>query len=248
MINLFLGGCKLPVFPCLADKRPACPHGFKDATSDPLAADVLFRQYGGRLIGVPTGADAGFDVLDIDLAGLEWLQDTQHLLPPTRIHHTRSGGRHILFRHHEGLRNSASKIARGVDVRSSGGYIIWWAAEGLAVENGDLLADWPAWLLELAMPHTRPLERVDFTPAVVGEGYAYAALKDAAKKVATAPEGQRNDTLNREAWSLLRFVNDGRLRVQDVINTLAAAGLSSGLARPEIMATLLSALSARGGV
>ncbi len=232
------------VFPCLDNKAPACERGFLAATTD---IKILKRLWNNSavLVGVPTFF---MGVLDIDPrhGGDKWLAANTHRLPRTRIHQTRSGGQHIFFNRHKGLRNSAGKIAPGVDVRAEGGYIIWWPAAGFPVLSDAPLADWPEWLLELAMPKPAEIKRADFTPHVTGSGYAHAALKDAVKKVATAPEGQRNDTLNRETWSLLRFVSNGNLCVQDIANTLAAAGLAAGLTRPEIMATLVSALRSRG--
>jgi Bifunctional DNA primase/polymerase, N-terminal len=59
----------LPCFPCHDDKRPASPHGFRDATRDAEALRELWMRYPGTLIGVPTGEVSGFDVLDIDRRG-----------------------------------------------------------------------------------------------------------------------------------------------------------------------------------
>jgi len=81
-------------------------------------------------MGVPTGAVSGLDVLDVDAAGLVWLDQNYSRLPATRAHETRSGGRHLLFNHAQGLRCSAGRVATGVDVRADGGYVIWWPREG----------------------------------------------------------------------------------------------------------------------
>jgi Bifunctional DNA primase/polymerase, N-terminal len=99
----------VPVFPCKPDKSPLAKRGFYDAR---------FKVDPGHwpLVGVPTGEASGFDVLDVDPKGLAWF-DAQHL-PLTRMHETRSGGVHLLFRHAEGLRCSAGRIACGVDVRA----------------------------------------------------------------------------------------------------------------------------------
>jgi hypothetical protein len=88
------GELGLPVFPCRADKRPACVHGFRDATRDPAAIRELWRRHPGPLIGVPTGAASGIDVLDVDPrhGGHMWLDWNANRLPPTRTHRTRSGG------------------------------------------------------------------------------------------------------------------------------------------------------------
>ena len=40
----------LPVFPCAADKRPTCPHGFKDASNDPTVVKALATRGGGEFI------------------------------------------------------------------------------------------------------------------------------------------------------------------------------------------------------
>lgn len=121
----------LPCFPCASDKRPL-------VKAWPTAAERTEPKPSWPLVGVPTGIT--FSVLDIDLDGLSWLASAT--LPPTRTHITRSGGRHLLFRHREGLRTSKGQIAQGVDVRGEGGFVVWWPREGLAVEEREL-ADWP---------------------------------------------------------------------------------------------------------
>lgn len=150
---LALAELEIPVFPLRAtDKRPVVAGGFKAASTDPAAVTRMFADPAAGLIGVPTGPASGFDVLDIDPrnGGLEWLHEHESRLPATRRHHTRSGGLHLLFAHAPGLRNSASKIAPGVDIRSSGGYVVHWPAFGLAV-SGSGWASWPDWLLIDAM-------------------------------------------------------------------------------------------------
>jgi hypothetical protein len=118
----------LHVFPCRFNKAPAIGHGFKSATNDPAVIELWKKKY--FLMGAPTGAVNGFDVLDIDPrhGGDQWLA-TQNL-PKTRIHTTRSGGLHFFFKHRVGLQCSAGMIADGVDVRTTGGYIIWWPWTG----------------------------------------------------------------------------------------------------------------------
>jgi hypothetical protein len=127
---LLLADKGIPCFPCLASKAPACPNGFKAATTHAERLTSLWKRYPAPLIGVATGATSGIDVLDIDPRhnGDKWLSENAARLPISRIHHTRSGGWHILFKHRAGIRNSANKIAPGVDVRGDGGYVIWWPA------------------------------------------------------------------------------------------------------------------------
>lgn len=141
-------------FPCLPSKAPACPHGHRDATRDTAGVRELWRRWPGPLIGTPTGNVNGFDALDVDPRqnGDVGLAEHPDRMPPTRIHQTRSGRQHFLFRHHEGVRNSELKIAPAVDTRGEGGYIIWWPAAGCPVLADRAPADWPGWLLALLLP------------------------------------------------------------------------------------------------
>jgi hypothetical protein len=247
----------LPAFPCRRDKAPACPHGYCDATALPLALRELWRRHPGPLIGMPTGAATGVDVLDVDAPrhgeAAAWWSENRSYVPKTRVHRTRSGGAHVIFLHAAGLRCSASRIAAGVDIRANGGYIIWWPAAGLPVLCDAPPAPWPEWLLKAlpAPPRTGPnlartLAFSDPPHYRAGSRYANAALRNAAERVAWAPSGSRNRTLNTEAYVLGRLVAEGLLDGQEVADTLATAALAAGLEPPEVERTLRSAFGARG--
>jgi hypothetical protein len=124
---------RLPVFPCGRDKRPLTTHGFKDATRDQDQIRRWWTRFPDALIGVPTGSASGLLVIDVDPAGVDFiLGECGDLLGMGRQHNTRRGF-HYLFRMPAdlSLRCSTGKLAKGVDVRGDGGYIIWWPAVGL---------------------------------------------------------------------------------------------------------------------
>jgi hypothetical protein len=154
---LMLASQGFPCFPCYENKRPTTSNGFKDASLEQMEIQRLWRRHPGPLIGIPTGKLSGLDVLDIDRrdGGREWLIENKARLPETRVHRTRSGGLHFLLLHEHGLRCSAGRIARGVDVRADGGYVIWWPARGFSVLAGMSPAPWPAWLCRRLLPSPR---------------------------------------------------------------------------------------------
>lgn len=71
--------------------------------------------------------------------------------------------------------------------------------------------------------------------------YTAKARDSALTAVMTAPEGQRNETLNREAFGLFGLVKGGHLDEQATHDELERAAVGAGLAHSEIRATLKSA-------
>lgn len=223
-----------PVFPCRPDKRPACIHGFHDATSDPIEIRRLFNG-SGALIGVPTGEASGFDVLDVDPrhGGDEWEKANQHRLPETRIHQTMGGGRHWLFRHVEGVHNSASAIAPGIDVRGSGGYVVVPPSPSYSVVSDAEIAHWPDWLLAEILPKTRAADpkpapsSYDPIPSARLEGFVRAVLS----RVSSAPEGQKHFILRNQAMILGGVAHLGPLSKPDLVRRLMDALPATALDR-----------------
>src|SRR5262249_13662702 len=138
---------QLPIFPCNLAKEPLTAHGFKDAKGGARGWK------GWPLVGFPTGAKSGFDVLDIDPSGRKWCDANFDALPATLAHSTHRG-LHLVFRHALGLGCSTNKIAEGIDVRSTGGYAIYWPATGLPIDDHPI-CEWPDWLLAEAMGKSR---------------------------------------------------------------------------------------------
>jgi hypothetical protein len=133
----------LPIFPCNLAKEPLTAHGFKDARRGAKGWKAW------PLVGFPTGAKSGFDILDIDPSGRGWFDANFDALPTTQAHETQRG-LHLLFKHAKGLGCSSGKIAEGIDVRADGGYAIWWPSTGRPIEDAPI-CEWPDWLLAEAM-------------------------------------------------------------------------------------------------
>lgn len=205
----------LPVFPCGKNKRPVISkdeggHGFLDATKDEDAVRLLFRRAanGARLVGVPTGATTGFDILDIDPrhGGDRWEMENAHRLPETRIHGTLNGGRHYLFRHAPGVRNSASKqeIAPGVDVRGDGGYVIYPPSLGYQIVSDAEMVDWPDWLLELVLKRdpTKDRPEISYRSVEISSKRLDGLTRSILGRVSHAGEGAKHYALRNAALSL----------------------------------------------
>jgi len=111
-------------------KHPRTKNGLKDASRDPAAVRGWWDRWPGANIGIPTGRENGIVVIDVDAAkdgeeGLELLIDQYGELPKTWEQLTGGGGRHLVFAcPDKEIRNSASSLAPGVDVRGDGGYIV----------------------------------------------------------------------------------------------------------------------------
>lgn len=146
---IYLARRGVPVFPCKANKTPCTLNGHNEASTDEHEVAEMFADPAASLIGMPTGAASGISVLDIDpdKGGSKWLFN-QVDMPATRTHKTRREGYHFLFKHTEGVRCTADKIAPGVDIRGEGGYVIRWDAAGLPLADDSPLAEIPDWLYQ----------------------------------------------------------------------------------------------------
>ena len=154
----------VPIRP--GEKRPALTNWQNIASNDPEVITEWFTgPYHDHGIGIATGPETGFFVLDVDItdtkAGDETLADLEEQygrLPETLMSITGSGGWHLLFTYPTGqeIRNDAGRrLGPGLDIRGIGGQIV---APPTIHPNGnayqweagcDTIADAPEWLLTL---------------------------------------------------------------------------------------------------
>ena len=196
------------------------------------------------MIGVPTGEK--FVVLDLDFKHADaqhWCHNAN--LPVTRTHVTRSGGRHLFFKPHPAIKNTASKIARGVDTRGRGGYIIWWPAAGLQVMHAGWLSEVPDFIVRALKPsETIPHNVTPLSSArhVVGR-HGDARVRGILNTAASAREGERNNTVFWCACRIGDMIAAGEIPADGcAINALADVALGIGLSRREVGLTINSAL------
>ena len=194
----------VPVFPVLVERDPAHPGRTRKlplikewqnggAVTNPEAIENLFSQHPlATHVGLQTGERSRLLVIDLDgELGLKWWREHPELLPMTRTQQTqREGGRHLYYRTPTGckLRNSAGKIAEGVDVRADGGFVVDWSP--LYPPKVEDIADAPPVLIEF-------LERIT-------KNHSPVALRERAHSVYKVHEHGRHDALKSVAASLRR--------------------------------------------
>jgi hypothetical protein len=238
----------LHCFPCIATKRPACLRGFHDATCDPDRLRALWRRYPGVLTGVSTGEASNLLVVDIDArhaAAKSWWTENRDGLPATRVHRTRSGGLHLLFRHVAGIGCSVGRPVAGIDIRNDGGYIIWWPAAGIPVLCEEPIAELPMWLHRALLPPPRPKVVTIRFHSDRPRGNR-GALRGLIRTVATASAGERNRILFWAGCRAAEMIADGSLSESEALAELTAAAVYAGLPEQEAIRTIRSGLRAEG--
>ena len=206
------------IFPCLPGlKKPAISRWQIDATTDQDQIAAWWAEQPDYNVALATGPASGVFAVDVDspeaeheLARLE----AEHGTIPSTTETVTSRGRHLFFRWSDKnpVRNTAGKIAPGIDTRGQGGFTLMPPSlhpsgkrYAWSVDSARAVAEAPDWLLARITGNVgRSGERAATSPT------EWAELFDS-----VAPEGARNNTVTRLAGFLIRrqvgIVNAGIL-------------------------------------
>jgi hypothetical protein len=233
------------------------PHGLKDATTNRARVLAWWTRHPQANIGLACGHR--FDVLDVDgpigaqamrtFAGEHALHSSGPLV------RTGGGGWHYYLAP-TGLGNVCPRDLEQVDWRGRGGYVVAPPSRHRSghpyqwVADRDLdtpLAEVPPPLLERL--HRQPDRRATPIPLPVGDRpgprYGQAALAQELARVATAPQGQRNQRLWEAARNLYNLVATGTLDDHQVHHGLLEAAERCGLLTDEPRQTQRTLASGR---
>jgi DNA-binding transcriptional ArsR family regulator len=168
---------------------------------------------------------------------------------------TGGGGFHYYYLAPDDLGEINKSIAHGVECKGVGGYVlgvgslhISGARYEVASSKGQEAVKLPDALRRLVEKPARPPRRVaeprTYTGDSVGTRYGRRALEEEVAAVRGAPEGQRNETLNRAAFSIGQIVAGGQLEAGVAEHELREAALDAGLGQREVETTLASGFEA----
>jgi hypothetical protein len=197
VLCLALHGWRLfPIRP--HEKEPIIGHWPRKAASNPEIIRAWAEQYPGCNWGVACGPCSGIWVLDVDgeagTAALQVLCDEHRGDLPETLTSVTARGRHLYYQYplDRVIRNSAGKLAAGLDVRGDGGYVL----VPPSVHPSGVYYKWsnspeklpcaPEWLLNAVIGNS---ERVQPTQRV---------------GVGLLRQGSRNDGMTRLAGALRR--------------------------------------------
>jgi putative DNA primase/helicase len=179
-------------------KHPRTKNGVHDASTDEAKIRRWWETWENANIGIATGKEAGFFVLDIDPRNggdetLAFFERKHGRLPETRAADTGGDGVHLLFKYPDfPVKNSTGELGPGLDIKSDGGSIV--VPPSLHVSgkryrwrNSAPIADAPEWFLQLL----REAARKSYA---IGQGQIGE----------TIPEGRRNIALTSLAGTMRR--------------------------------------------
>jgi hypothetical protein len=236
------------------------PHGLKDATTDPKEIAAWWESNPYLNIAVVTN---GLLVLDVDprhggYESLIELEEAADILPRTWCVITGSNGRHIYMALPNGtnVSNSIGKLGRGLDIRTTGGYVVappsmhisGKAYSWLESPEDAPLAPAPAWLVDKLKPQPPAEPIAVFDSRASNSANADARVTAILLKVARAAKGERNQLTFWAASRMRDLVCEGVIdhcAGMDALTQLRLAAAHAGLAPREINSTITSALRGR---
>jgi len=241
-------------------------HAIHDATNDHDALNESFTDPELN-VGIRTGDASRLVVVDIDchvgganghdsLAALE----QQGLILPLGNHKrgcgivtTPTGGMHLYYTLDEEtkLKNTAGVLAPGIDTRADGGYVVAPPSRTPAGSYRwkqypvEMFAA-PRWLIEKTLAETyQPKKEHRYAkPSDEMSPKVREMLSDRLNKISHATSGQRNHTLNREAFYLAQFAGKG-FSMEDLDSWLLDAAMQSNMPAYEARRTIDSALKSQ---
>lgn len=242
------------VFPCAPGrKEPAIPkkeggRGCLDATDDENILAEWAARYPNANLGVACGEKSGILVVDIDPAhgGMDSIAELRSggfCLPPTVSVRTPSGGWHLYYSWVAGPQNSKSKLGKGIDIRTGGGYVVAPPSilEGgrkyswhTAPLGGDL-PKLPGWALNRLQPRQE-------TPFYREPRREAGDIEGLVRFMENASSGERNAILHWCAMRAGEAVIRGEIGEQQAFQDMVAAGMQVGLDQGEAQKTARSGI------
>lgn len=213
--------------------------------------DEWWGEWPHARVGILTGHRSdGLVVIDADTDDPAFDRELlARLTEPTRWATTPGGGFHLYYRSEETYK-SANRVLPGVDVRADGGLVVAPPSFGRKwLEEGEA-APLPAGMAE-KLAESNP-QRRRRAPSYIPTGPQALRrwMEASGDAVAQAPQGERNNELNRQTYKLGWAVSKGIVDEHEVRDVMYGAARRAGLdADPDcgprgIQATIESALRA----
>jgi Bifunctional DNA primase/polymerase, N-terminal len=248
-----VGGQKIPI---------GGTNGVHSATRDLDQIAAWAERYPRANIGIACGGEQRLIVVDVDPRHgghitMSQLAAEEEPFPVCPEAVTGNNGRHLILALPANKSISVFKLGAGVDIKSSGGYIVaapsrtgpseagpggvyrWLPERDPWLTEVPELPEWAIRRLQVPKRNVVPIAR-SFSPSI-----ARRRLDGLADAVANAPLGSRNVLLNWAAYqAATELIGDAGLDAATVEHVLTTAALSAGLPVQEINRTIASAFRA----
>jgi hypothetical protein len=227
-------------------------NGVHDASSDPDQIRAWGRICPDGNIAIACGEASGIVALDVDPRNggdlsIRALTAKGHVFPKGPRARTGNKGWHLLFQLQSGVGGSKGKLGPGIEVKSTGGYILVapsWTRRSNDGRGGPYVWEvspfnvavprMPIWLTAMLSPSPTP--RPPFNADARG-----GDIEPLARFVAGSPQGERNNRLYWAACRTRELVAKHIVSEASAMRRLSEVAAAVGLPAPEALRTILSA-------
>ena len=229
------------------------------ASKDAAQIRAWWKKWPEARVGLLAGARNGLTVLDVDVKnGKDGTESLKNMglsdlaaITPFRVR-TPSGGWHLLFEYTPNVKSTVGKIGEGLDVRNDNTFIIApyslkddkrYEVKGDHIYRHSKFPAIPAAIMSRAPLRDDDEEDLLGTLVTIQKAspwqmeWAAEKLDSQAEIVASAPDGQRQATLNSAVLLCAGLAVHGALTEEQVRAALMPAGAACGLSQREVSTT-----------